>query len=174
MDEFLKTIRSYLATEKQEAQSQEIRFDKLIDCALESAKDHTNSSKLNININVSQDLPFYSNIPRISLALEHLLRNAVHYQDQHKPENIIDIEVLVNQTEAMIEIVDNGEGIPKEAQKDIFRPFVKVSKSSDGFGVGLYVAEKCLNDIGGYININSSHGIGTHCVIKIPNHGNRS
>lgn len=169
MDELLKTIRGYLASEKQGAFEHEIHFNKLIDEILEHVKDHTTSPKLNVNIRVKQDVPFYSNALRVSLALEHVLRNAVHYQDRNKAENIVDIEIAVAAAEAVIEIVDNGEGIPKQARNRIFEPFVKVSKASNGFGVGLYVVEKCLDDLGGYININSSYSIGTHCILKIPN-----
>lgn len=169
MDELLKTIRGYLASEKQGAFEHKIYFPQLVDEILENIKDHTTSPKLSINIRVRQDIPFYTDFLRISLALEHVLRNAVHFQDKNKAENIVDIDISVDPVEAIIEIVDNGEGIPREAQNRIFEPFVKISKASSGFGVGLYVVEKCLDDLGGYININSSYSIGTHCILKVPN-----
>ncbi len=169
VDEFVEFVRGYFVVDEGNNRHQEINFRQLIDEAMAVAKHHTILPKLDINISINQQSLFHSDELRTSLILKHLIGNAIRFQDENKAENIIDIEVHINRIEATIEIVDNGRGIPKKQQKDIFKVFFKATETSAGFGVGLYVVEKCLDHLNGYININSSHGIGTHCILKIPN-----
>ena len=63
----------------------------------------------------------------------------------------------------IINIKDNGLGIPKEKQKDIFEMFVQ-SRSSDadkGTGIGLNICKKIVMSYNGKINVHSTEGVGT-------------
>ncbi|WP_322560270.1 sensor histidine kinase, partial [Staphylococcus haemolyticus] len=58
-----------------------------------------------------------------------------------------------------IEITDHGLGIPKEDQEFIFDRFYRVDKSrarsQGGNGLGLSIAEKIVQQYGGYITVDS-------------------
>lgn len=67
----------------------------------------------------------------------------------------------------MIEVEDNGTGIPKEVLPRIFVPFF-TTKGSKGSGLGLAMTRKLIEDMGGRINVRSTEGEGTCFIITMP------
>lgn len=80
----------------------------------------------------------------------NLLDNAIKYGGQ---DIFIAVKTTANQVQ--IDVSDNGEGIPKDAQSQIFDQFYRVPKGNlhdvKGFGIGLYFAktiiEKCKGSL---------------------------
>ena len=67
----------------------------------------------------------------------------------------------------VIEIEDNGPGIPEEIQHNLFDAFCTSGKA-DGVGLGLVVTRNIINAHGGSISAeNNSHG-GATVVITLP------
>ena len=66
----------------------------------------------------------------------------------------------------MIRLRDNGEGIPDDRLKDIFRPFYTTKKH--GTGLGLVIVQKMLARMNGRIDVASTLGEGTTVEITIP------
>ena len=66
----------------------------------------------------------------------------------------------------VINIVDNGPGIPEEMQDRIFKPF-ETSKA-DGTGLGLFVAARTIEEHGGSLEFASAAGQGTTFTITLP------
>jgi signal transduction histidine kinase len=69
----------------------------------------------------------------------------------------------------VIEIIDDGKGIPPELQAKLFRAFVTGKK--DGIGLGLAQAKKIIDLHGGKISLHSEPGLGTKVTICIPIEG---
>jgi PAS domain S-box-containing protein len=65
-----------------------------------------------------------------------------------------------------IRVTDNGCGMSKEQQKDLFKPF-RTTKAG-GTGLGLVIAKKMLTGMNGTIEIVSQEGEGTTVDISIP------
>lgn len=66
----------------------------------------------------------------------------------------------------MIEISDNGPGMPEENLKKIFLPFFTTKK--EGTGMGLAITQRIVTDHGGTIEVKSSHGVGTTFFLSFP------
>lgn len=62
--------------------------------------------------------------------------------------------------DVVIEVSDNGAGIPQEATARVFHSFFS-SKGSEGTGLGLFVSQKVVEEHGGSINFESEEGEGT-------------
>ena len=67
---------------------------------------------------------------------------------------------------AVIEVADNGQGIPAAVRNRLFDPFFTTKK--DGTGLGLSISQKIVRDHGGIIPVNSIEGKGTTFQINLP------
>ncbi len=71
-----------------------------------------------------------------------------------------------------IAIEDTGIGIPKEALKNLGKPFEQVenqlTKSHRGSGLGLAIAKSLSELHGGAMRIRSSLGVGTIVLVRLP------
>ncbi len=65
----------------------------------------------------------------------------------------------------IVEIGDNGDGIPDEIVEKLFEPFFTTKATGKGTGLGLSIANGIINEMGGEIRINTVTGKGT--IIKL-------
>lgn len=86
-------------------------------------------------------------------ALENLIRNALKYSPVDKT---VTVKVESNQDNLSILIIDQGSGVPEKFLESIFQPFFRVDKSRDknpdGFGLGLALARRQIEAIGGCLS----------------------
>lgn len=69
--------------------------------------------------------------------------------------------------QSIIEVIDNGSGIPDSMMKHIFELFHS-TKGNRGTGIGLAVARKIVEEHEGAINVQSRSGEGTVFTIRLP------
>ena len=69
-----------------------------------------------------------------------------------------------------IEIIDHGPGIGKKELKRIFTPFYTTKQS--GSGLGLYLTKKIIEEMGGFVDIESRKGEMTKLIINLPKKSN--
>ena len=67
-----------------------------------------------------------------------------------------------------IVVTDDGLGIPPQCVEHIFDLFFRASDLSTGSGLGLYMAKKSIERLGGEINVASVYGKGWKFTIVIP------
>lgn len=98
-------------------------------------------------------------------ALVNILDNAVKYS---APNTAVEIRVEPMVSYYLIEIEDQGIGIPKEEKNQIFKRFYRGRSSAvqetDGSGVGLYLTRKILEEQGGSICVKSGR---KGCIFQI-------
>lgn len=93
----------------------------------------------------------------LDLALSNLIGNAIKYTNPGgKIEVVLD---KTNDGKTLIEICDNGIGIPKDEQENIFKEFYRASnvkeRSHEGIGLGLSVVRHIIEQHGGRISFKS-------------------
>ncbi len=67
-----------------------------------------------------------------------------------------------------IEVVDNGCGMDENTQKSAFLPFFTTKTDGTGTGIGLYVVENLVHEMGGRIAVESEPGVGSTFRVSIP------
>ncbi|MGC0154953.1 two component system sensor kinase [Chromobacterium vaccinii] len=104
---------------------------------------------------------------RVQQILINLLGNAVKFTESGH------INVLVARKGEMlaISIEDTGPGIAEDKQLDIFRPFVQVHMHNGGNGLGLTIASRLSNLMGGEILLQSELGAGSCFTLMLPLNG---
>ena len=98
-------------------------------------------------------------------AIENICKNAV---DSMKGNGEICIDLQKENSNILINISDNGEGIDKSIIKNIFKPGVTSKKR--GWGLGLSLSKRIIEEYhnGSLFIRNSEKGIGTTFTIKLP------
>jgi signal transduction histidine kinase len=66
----------------------------------------------------------------------------------------------------VIEVADNGTGIPAAVRNRLFDPFFTTKK--EGTGLGLSISQKIVRDHGGIITLSSVEGKGTTFRVNLP------
>ena len=69
--------------------------------------------------------------------------------------------------ELVIEVTDNGTGIPPSMMKHMFELFHS-TKGNRGTGIGLAVARKIVEEHDGTISVKSTEGEGTTFTVRLP------
>jgi heavy metal sensor kinase len=102
-------------------------------------------------------------------ALINILDNAIKYSPG---EASIRIVALRHNSEAVLDVIDRGPGIPAEHQDRIFERFYRVDKArsreTGGVGLGLAIARWAVEANGGTIELKSEVGQGSRFRIRLP------
>ncbi|MFH0945663.1 MAG: ATP-binding protein [Planctomycetota bacterium] len=69
---------------------------------------------------------------------------------------------------AVVEVCDDGPGIPQEHQDQLFNPFFTTKPAGEGTGLGLAICYRIVADHGGKITFESTPGVGTTFRITLP------
>ncbi len=101
----------------------------------------------------------------------NLLSNAA---DASKPGDRVDLLARADGEEAIIEVMDQGQGIPEDLQETIFEPFYTTKPTGQGTGLGLSLAYKIIEDHDGTLRIDSQAGFGTRVIVTLPLQRNRA
>lgn len=98
-------------------------------------------------------------------AFTNIIKNAVEHT---KNGGEIKIEVISGPLITKVYIKDNGKGISKDIQKNIFKRFYKGENSKDpkSIGIGLSLAKTIINEQSGEIKVDSEEGKGTTFIIS--------
>lgn len=115
--------------------------------------------------------PVKTNLSRIQQVVLNLLLNSAHALS-YRGDTDAELRVMtgIEDEEAIIEIDDNGGGIPEEIQERIFEPFFTTKKFGEGTGLGLFISRQITENLGGTLCIESTPGVGTTARIIFPLH----
>lgn len=115
------------------------------------------------NVNIFLDKQLIKNI------LFNLLSNAIKYSPE---DATIHCRTKRENNYLLLEIEDEGMGIPIEDQKHLFTRFFRASNAINiqGTGLGLHIVRNYINLLNGSIDFKSQQGKGTIFYVKLPMH----
>jgi len=118
----------------------------------------------NIKLNVRGRSSDYKLDPELFLLLfKNLLKNAFEAQDGKKE---VEVNLIFNRNNFVLEVCDNGKGIPPEIIDKIWNPFFTTKK--DGLGMGLALVKRIAESHFAKINVYSEINKGTKVKIIFP------
>lgn len=103
----------------------------------------------------------------IQQVLVNLLLNARDATAGQSSRRVV-LRSLVEEDRAVLEVADNGPGIPEEIQARIFEPFFTTKDVGEGTGLGLSVSYQIAQHHGGELALKASSGEGTAFRLYLP------
>lgn len=103
--------------------------------------------------------------------IQNLITNAVHAVDQVSGEVIAGLDRSSDGEFTVIEIRDNGSGMPEEIRERLFDPFFTTRRSGAERGLGLTIVHRVATELGGEIEVQSEVGKGSSFQIRLPRFG---
>ncbi|MFQ5475594.1 MAG: sensor histidine kinase [Nitrosopumilus sp.] len=148
-------------------QSNNIR--ETIDKSIETLAPEMEQNNVEINSNAT-DLTLNYDSERIGQVITNLLKNSLTAVEPNSGK--IDVIVEELPTEVKVSIRDNGIGIPKEKQKDLFKKFYQVdatlTRERGGSGLGLAICKGIIDSHNGVISVESIPNQGSTFSFTIP------
>ncbi|WP_413582102.1 sensor histidine kinase [Bdellovibrio sp. HCB288] len=108
-------------------------------------------------------------LPLDEMKLLRVLGNILNNSIEAAPESeaSVSISLLDRDQNWLLQVMDNGSGIPEEVLPQLMNEGKSFGKEN-GNGLGLYDARKTLQAVGGDLQIRSRVGVGTQVIMVIP------
>ncbi len=146
-------------------EKQKNSINRIIDEVVKNAKYITGDKKISFKKTLGEIPEFYFDYAQIQEVISNIVTNAMQAINL---QGEIKIKTLLESGIAVIDISDNGPGIPKENQEKIFKPFFSSKGYGKGTGLGLSISKRILKEHGGDITVKSHTGKGTTFTITLP------
>jgi len=92
---------------------------------------------------------------QIERAIFNLLLNACQSVRASSDEALVHVTLEVREQQIIVNVIDNGAGVPEKIRKNLFEPFVSEGKQK-GTGLGLTLADCVASEHGGEVTLLSS------------------
>ncbi|MBI5026004.1 MAG: HAMP domain-containing histidine kinase [Nitrospirae bacterium] len=147
-------------------------------------------TKVEINIDMPDDIFIIADKQRIQQALLNLIKNAIESitddgsvfikAKKHRAIDKVEDETgiynylkyrgkcTLEEDTVDIEIKDTGTGIPHELLPKVFDPFFTTKDVGKGSGLGLFIVHEIIEEHDGCIAVDSKFGKGTTFLIRLP------
>ena len=123
--------------------------------------------------NITYNLSLTDNLPKISLVADHMLQvllniliNAVDASEGFG--DVINVATRIENNQVLVEVRDQGCGIPEDRLNKIFEPFYTTKDVGKGTGLGLTVSYGLIKKLKGEIKVKSKVNEGSTFTIVIP------
>ncbi len=139
---------------------------------LETLTLYENIESIKFQTELAQNLPPISvDKQRIKEVLINLINNSIDaIRNSQKQDGRIVVRSFIKNTmfgnSIIVEVEDNGGGIPPEYETRIFDPEFTTKK--EGTGLGLYLVEKIISEHGARVRVVNNPGVGAKFILEFP------
>ena len=153
----LDNILALSRADLQDEEYEKFDFKEFISMAKMNFDFITKGHSIEMNFILGHNSDFITQRTRLWQVLENLISNAIKYCDKKKEKRYVSVYTSNDEKNFYIKVKDNGSGIPKNREKEIFGMFKRFHENSgQGSGLGLYMARKYITKLGGKISFESS------------------
>ena len=115
---------------------------------------------------LDRDLPIIkSDQSQLQQVILNLVNNAL---DASSPGGRVVVKTWADSKSVMVQVEDDGSGIPEELKERIFDPFFTTKGPGEGSGLGLSICYTITKGLGGSLTFDSEEGKGTVFRVRLP------
>jgi len=152
-----------------DARKEVLSIPAIINFTVDSFEKAATDKSLVLNVKTQPQIPpVMGNVVRLRQMLANLISNAINYTPSG---GTITVEVSNQSQQVILQVIDNGPGIPISEQPHIFDKFYRGSNLPEevsGTGLGLAIVKSIVEDHHGRIWVDSSPNNGTNFTIILP------
>jgi signal transduction histidine kinase len=129
------------------------------------------SNSVTTEIDIPADLAVRGNTTQLSQVFINLIQNAIDACGPESSRNEpgrIRIAAAAGESDVVVKIRDNGQGIPADVIDKIFDPFFTTKDVGSGMGLGLSICHAIIKSHGGRLDVSSEPGEGTVVTVTLP------
>lgn len=125
-------------------------------------------SKLKIDLNLMTRLPkIMINKVHIMQVILNLIRNSIEaFQDDQEKNNQVIIETTQSENYLVVDVRDNGPGIPEAFKDKILKAYF--TTKCKGTGIGLGICRSLIEEHGGELHLKEHPGKGAWFTFTLP------
>lgn len=149
-----------------EAETERARVEEVVGSALAACEAQASTKGLVVQARIDGAAEIRCS-PRLTRVVQNLLQNAI----RHTPsDGTVVIEASHRERELELAVMDSGDGIEGAALDRVFDPFWRgdSARASDGSGLGLALAKRIVETLGGSIAVESDTASGSRFAVLVP------
>jgi two-component system NtrC family sensor kinase len=166
-----RIVQDLLAfSRRSKPQHTNVDLNSVIDATVNIISHKLTLMSVSLSLQLDETLPSVScDSSQIQQVLINLVMNAAEAA-QSKPDGHVSVRTGANRgaNELVLEVSDNGDGIPAEILPRVFDPFYTTKESGKGVGLGLAVVYGIVHEHHGEIEVKSCVGVGTTFSVRLP------
>ncbi|HZX57819.1 MAG TPA: hybrid sensor histidine kinase/response regulator [Mucilaginibacter sp.] len=135
-----------------------VSINKIAGVAIKQAATRKGYELISISQDISGDLFVPGDESKLKRVLINLVNNAIEVLSEPPLKDAaIHISARRGEKELILDVADNGPGIPPEISNTLFEPFITKHKKN-GTGLGLAIVKQFITMHGGSIEVNNNNG----------------
>ncbi len=144
---------------------EKINFEKMVNDCIASFHSLPNFANIDFRKEIQPGIDFHSEWTLLNAILQNLIENGIKYSRKESP--FVRIAVRHESPWIIVEVEDNGQGIPGKHQSKIFEMFYRASQDANGTGLGLYILKRSVDKLNGVIEMKSDVDVGSTFTRKV-------
>lgn len=174
VDRLTKLIKELMDLARNDSNSQKLNkenfiLDTEIKSIIELYKEVAATEEKEFILNLEYNEEINADLNKIKELLIILLDNSLKYTEEH---DLIEVKTYKKDNRCIIEVIDTGIGISKEAIDHVFERFYREEKSrtrsKGGMGLGLSIAYNIVELHKGTIKFDKTREKGTRVIVRLP------
>ncbi len=147
-----------------------VQLGKFVDDCLLGHESAANAKNITLSAHSDDyDLVLQTNEEALLQIVDNLVTNAIKYTPE---SGRVDVHWTTGEDHVLLEVTDNGIGIPEEHHSRIFERFYRVDKARSrelgGTGLGLSIVKHLAQTMGGTVSLSSKPGKGSTFQVLLP------
>ena len=147
-------------------EKEKIDFDKMIEECIASFNSLPNFEAITFKKEIQPGLEFRCEWTLLNAIVQNLIENAIKYSSEKAP--LVIIRVFSKMDCVILQVEDNGRGIPVQHQPKIFEMFFRATSHATGSGLGLYILKRSVDRLNGTVEVRSEVGSGSTFTVTLP------